>query len=167
MEGKVMNEPTMGTTHLQYLCYLVVPSTVSDGVEVKANKVFGAHASTNLRELGEGATDFTAEKVVVDVLAMEQDGHFQEVFGSLTKDPCLLCLSPGQIEVFCHDNLDILRRQGGSTFFLFDKEGILSVAVVTCYKSSLLIRRRRFSFGHIWRAICRHRLVVKQQPQPD
>ncbi|MEZ4194821.1 MAG: hypothetical protein R3B53_00250 [Candidatus Paceibacterota bacterium] len=92
---------------------------------------------------------------------MTRNGTFKTLFGSLG-DPRKLCLTQGQIVEFCRSHSDSLRQEGYGTFFLFEVDGELFVALVDVYGVGLEACVFRFESNDVWHAGSRPRLVVRQ-----
>jgi hypothetical protein len=128
----------------------------------KAKKVFAGWFDSDYENWGTDVLGEDAPETAVDVYEMSRDGNYQALFGSLG-DPRKLCLTQGQIEEFCHSHRDSLRQEGHGTFFLFDVNGKLFVAIVFVDVVELKAFVVRFDIDDVWDAVNRHRLVVKQQ----
>ena len=88
-----------------------------------------------------------------------ENATFAEFFGSLGEKR-FRWQNMGQILNFCRDHRDKLRTDGYATFF--ELEGGFFAFVFVDVNGRLVVRVDPFSFGLVWRAEYRHRLVSPQ-----
>lgn len=96
-------------------------------------------------------------------LEMDKDATFKQMYEGYDLDKA--CLTQGQILEFIKSHKDKLRDGGYSTFFLFkvakgDKSEFFVARVYVYDDGTLSAYVRRFSYGLVWDAGRRHRVVV-------
>lgn len=102
-------------------------------------------------------------KTPVVVHEMTKDATFAQMFGSLNADVGKLCLTPHQIKNFVRKFRKWLRINGWATFFPFESNNELFVAIVHFYPDGgLRVLVDRFGYLNVWDAGRRHRVVVPQ-----
>lgn len=149
-------------TYLRHLETVTLAPTKGNVTLAKAKKVFTSWLDSDFKNWGTDVSGEDTSGTKVDVHEMVRDGNYKTLFGSLG-DPRKLCLTQGQIEEFCRSHRDSLRQECYGTFFLFEVKDELFVAHVRVDGGELEAFVRRFAYSYVWRAVNRHRLVVKQQ----
>jgi len=148
--------------YLRHLETLTLTPTKGKATLAKGKKVFTGWLDSDFKNWGTDVSGIDTDETKVDVHEMTRDGNCKTLFGSLG-DPRKLCLTQGQIEEFCRSHLDSLRQEGYGTFFLFEVNSELFVALVFVDVGRLVAYVDRFSYDCVWGAGGRHRLVVQQQ----
>lgn len=119
------------TTHLLYLCPLVLLPTNKGLVTItEAKAVFGHGSDSFVQNIDRESAELDTEETRVGLFQTSKDGTYRDWFGSLGVDLCLLFLTKRQIWQFCQTHREHLRVGGQGTFFLFEREGKPVVAEV-------------------------------------
>lgn len=151
------------TTHLRYLESATIAPTAGVNTLAQAGDVFTGYIDSDFKNWKTDAAGVDTKETTVDIYEMKKDGDYHTLFGSLSTNPRSLCSTQGQIKEFCRTSRHLLRQDGYGTFFLFEVNGELFVALVRVSVGKLEVYARRFDLGHVWRAGNRPRLVVPQQ----
>lgn len=130
---------------------------------VKAEEVFIRGIDRDFKNWGCDVKADPTKAVNVHVYEMIKDGTFTQIFGGLSDNLDELCLTQDQIIQFCEMYKKWLRTDGCATFFLFKVNGEFFVARVDVNSDGTLDASvYRFSYGNVWSADYRHRVVVPQ-----
>ena len=161
------------TTHLRYLSSTTLAPTKGSVTLAQAGDVFTGHLDPDFRNWATDVAGIDTAEAPADIYEMKKDGAYAQLFGSLTSAQgsyeevvaaCHpLCWQQGQIVEFARSHRALLRQDGYGTFFLFEVNGELFVAHVFVGGGQLEVHVSRFSGTDVWRAACRHRVVVPQQ----
>lgn len=140
---------------------IVVGATTGDKTFANAKDVFNAYLDPNFERRGTNKRGKATERAPVAIYEIRMNATFREVFSSLD-DPGDLVLTQEQVIDFCREHHDKLRQDGYATFFLFEVDDEVYVAVV--YVSGSKLGARVFHFGHDgrWDAGYQSRVVVPQ-----
>jgi hypothetical protein len=103
--------------------------------------------------------DATFNEQNFEVLEMDKDATFKEIF----TQPEKMAMTQDQILSFVENHKDKLRTNGYATFFLLKNNEDFFVVFVYLYDDGRLeVYVSPFSYGSVWRAGGRHRVVVPQ-----
>ncbi len=143
---------------------IVITKTNGKEVLAHASELFGYIDPDFLMECSGEA--LPAAEMPVEMFEVVESNDFTRIFGSFDIHLDRLCLSQHQIKMFVRDyrdKLSRLKKDGGSTFFLFKVETQFFVARVRVrFDGWLWIGLCRFPHDHVWRAEDGHRIVVPQ-----
>ncbi len=140
---------------------LIIDAT--DGTEgfIGAHDVFDGNIDPDFRNWGADEPGKPTLATKVEVLELERDGTFPQMFGSLSHDLDRLCLTPAQIRGFARKYRDWFRLDGRATFFLYWSHGHLFVAFAYLSVSGKLRASvSRFERGYARDAELSNRVVV-------
>jgi hypothetical protein len=131
---------------------------------VQAMDVFSAFGSAEtISWEGLNVSGVVTPATFVAVHEQVKDGTFRQLFGSLSSNLDKLCLSQGQITMFCQDHHKWLRQDGWATFFLFKEKDLFFVARVSVCSDGLKVFVERFNGREsLWNAAFRIRVVSPQ-----
>jgi hypothetical protein len=103
----------------------------TDGSDVLMNErdLFN-YIDPNFEDWGTGEKGPATGECPVEVYEMKAEGTFAQLFGSLSTDPRLLCLTQAQILSFVKVHGLLLRSKTFGTFFLFEFKGNLLIAAI-------------------------------------
>lgn len=146
---------------------LLIGATKGSMTIAAAPEVFTGHLDPNFVfwETNQPGTDTGAVKVDMEI----RSASHKHQFGIFDRHSRSLCLTQGQIVMFCDDHREDLLQANIDTFFLFEirrKNQKANDLFVTCVEVSgdeLNVHVCRFEFAYLWRAGRRHQLVVKSQ----
>jgi hypothetical protein len=103
-------------------------------------------------------------ETLVQVYEMVRDSTFQEMFGGFGVALDRLALTQAQIKQFARRYPDWLKKGGNGTLFLFKAGGAFFVAAVYFFSDGRLgVRVRSLTLERVFRAMKRHRLVLKHE----
>ena len=153
------------TSHLTCISFgknIVIDET--DGTETiaQAKDVFPSYIDSDFKNWNLDVPSAPTKKTKTQVFEMIKDGTFAQIFGSFGENLDRLCLTQGQIKVFCRDHADWLRTDGYGTFFLFKVGNEYFVAGVSRGSGGLGVDVDRLSDDGVWDAEFQRRLVVPQ-----
>lgn len=128
----------------------------SENTIADAKKVF-SHIDSDFKNWGLNvAPEFTD---MTDIAVLEQDTDL--TLAQIFTRPDEMCMTQAQIVEFCKSHKDLLNRDW-YTFFLFKVGDEFFVAYVDVYGDVLYVDVRQLSYGNVWNAEYRLRIVVKQ-----
>jgi hypothetical protein len=129
----------------------------------KAKDTFSGWIDGDFKEYGCDVKSEPTKKAQVSVHEMIKDGTSAQIFNGMSDDLNSLCLTQPQIIQFVQKHRKWLRTEGYGTFFLFKVGEEFFVAFVRFYDDGQLrVFVRRFSYGRVWDAEYRRRIVVPQ-----
>lgn len=128
----------------------------------KAGDLFTGWLDNDFVNYGTDVPGQATKEMPVQVFEMIKDGTFAQIFGGFGENLDRLCLTQAQIIQFVKDHSRWLHPEGWATFFLFKVNGEYFVAFVYRGVGRLGVFACRLSYDHVWRAECRHRVVVPQ-----
>ena len=137
----------------------------TDGTETiaQATDLFTGYIDSDFRNWGCDVKSEPTKTTQVFVHEMIKDGTFAQIFNGMSDDLNSLCLTQSQIIQFVKKHRKWLRTDGYGTFFLFKVGEEFFVAYVSFYSGGRLeVRVARFSYGRVWYAALRRRIVVPQ-----
>jgi hypothetical protein len=130
----------------------------TDGSDVLMNErdLFN-YIDPNFEDWGTGEKGPATGECPVEVYEMEAEGTFAQLFGSLSTDPRLLCLTQAQILSFVKVHGLLLRSKTFGTFFLFESKGNLLIAAIgICPGGTHRARLYRFEDPEVWHLTATH-----------
>jgi hypothetical protein len=151
------------TTHLRFLESSTIHTTSGIATLAEASDVFTGYLDAGYKKWGTDIAGVDTEATPVDIYEMKKDGTLADIFGSFGFDLRSLCLTQGQVKEFARSHRHLLRQGGGAAMFLFEANGELFVADVYLRGGKLKAFVNRFSYGYVWSACHRYRVVVPQQ----
>ena len=118
---------------------------------------------SDFKAYGANTKGVVTTETAIDVYEMVKDANFAQMFGSLSTDLNILCVTQSQILNFIAKHRGMLRTEGYATFFLFKSGEEFFVADVSfAVGGSLWVYVIRFEYDGVWHASYRHRVVVPQ-----
>lgn len=139
-----------------------IPACSKDTI-ARADDVFTGFIDSDFTNWGTDVKSPKTEETELAVLEMDKNGTFEDIFGSISKDTASMCLTQAQIIAFMKEHKDKLRTDGYGTFFLFKVNGVIFVAGVFLGSGERPYADvDRFSYGYVWCAGYRRRIVVLQ-----
>ena len=138
---------------------ITIPPTDGTKTIAGAYDIFN-HIDSNFINWSTNVKSESTKEMSIAVHEMIKDGDFSNVFGSLSDDLDRLCLTQPQIIQFVRNHRKWLRTDGYATFFLFKVNNKRFVARVFSYSGgNLYVYVCHFSYGSVWTARYRHRVV--------
>lgn len=127
----------------------------------QAKNVFTGWMDSDFKNYGTDVAVEDSKAQTIEVYEQEKNGTLQDIFGSFG-DTNLdsLCLTQGQIIDIVKNHSDILLQDGWYNFFLFKVGSEFFVARVDRFGGFWGVRAYRLSYGSVWRAGRRRRVVV-------
>jgi len=156
---KVLEEKKQYLRHLETV---TLRATSREITLAQASDVFTGWVDSDFKNWSTDVPGQDTDEADVAVYEMVHDGTYQTLLSSLGEFD-QLCLSQGQIKRFCQDHFEYLRQGGYGTFFPFKVKQKRYVASVHAGGDRLGVYLYRFGRVRVWRAVCRHRVVVQQQ----
>lgn len=139
---------------------IVIPATSGKRTIAKASDVFKGWIDSDFKNWKLDSKDIATKEANLAVLEIEKNVTFKDIFGEDFKSKAL---TQEQIIRFCENHSDKLRDGGYGTFFLFKVGEEFFIARVGFGSDDLLrVGAHRFSYGYVWGAECRLRIVVPQ-----
>ncbi len=148
--GLVVEGRIRSTTYLWYKESTTLAPTKGEVMLAEASDVFTGNIDDDFKSLGTDRAGHDTDETVVDIYEVSKAGDYQTLFGSLSTDPSSLVLSQGQITGFAYRFRSLLRNSNYATFFLFEVEGKLFVAIVSEYRSRLRVWVNHFDQDCSW-----------------
>jgi len=125
---------------------------------IHSSKLF-SYINSDFANWGLDRTENKTSKMNVDVLEMDKDATFKELF----LNPDKMWMTQEQILYFVKNHKNKLRQEGWANFFLLKKDDVFFVARVDVHSGgSLKVLVYQFVHADVWYAEYRHRLVVPQ-----
>ena len=123
LSANVTEDPTTVKRTLYLTCIspnrdIIIDTTAGKEMIAGASEVFPGHIDTGFKMLSDIAGVPTS-KTYVEEYELATDGTLMQIFGSFKKNMDDLSYSQSQIIEFCKKNKELLKTDGGSTFFLF------------------------------------------------
>ncbi len=137
----------------------------TDGSEMigTADDLFTGYLDGDFKNYGCNVKSKPTGKMNVAVHEMIKDGAYAKIFGYMSEDLNILCLTQPQIIQFVKKHRKWLRTDGYTTLFLFKVGEEFFVAYVSLDSDGFLgVFVGRFSRGLVWNAENRRRFVVPQ-----
>ena len=152
------------TRHLRFLEAVELSGTLGAVTIAQSDAVFNGHLDADFRNCGTDLPSADTTPATALVYEMMRDGDFNTLFSSLGDDWQHHLPTQGQIVAFSREHRDRLRQNGQGTLFPFQVEGQYEpfVAGVVVGAGRLDAVCHRLGLGHVWSAVCRHRVVVLQ-----
>ena len=149
---------------------VIIGATNGRAIIAKAQETFPGYLDGDYVNYGTDVPGRPTKRTRVEVLELVKDGNFAQIYGGFGRSRDSLCLTQSQIIRFVKDHSLWLRRDGYGTFFLFKVDELkvqeesqkFFVANVRWYEGRLEAYVCRLSYGHVWSAEFRHRIVVPQ-----
>ena len=142
---------------------LVLDPTNGQETLARANDAF-RYVDSNFEHWSCDLPGPPTEETPVQVYEMVRDSTFQEMFGSFGVPLDRLALTQAQIKQFARRYPDWLKKGGNGTFFLFEVGDAFFVAAVYFFSDGRLgVRVRSLTLQRVFRAMKRHRLVLKHE----
>lgn len=141
---------------------IVIGATDGRGMIAKAKDTFPVYIDLGFVKYGTNVKGQPTKKMLVQVFEIIKDGTLAQIFGGFGENLDRLCLSQDQIIRFVKEHSKWLRTDGYGTFFLFKVDNEFFLACVAWDEGRLGVCASRLSFGRVWDAGFRHRIVVPQ-----
>jgi len=126
------------------------------------SKIFKSFNDDDFKNWGLNKNSQTTAETLVDVYEIIKDAKFAEIFASPNCDLDKLVMTQAQIVRFCEKYPTWLCQDGNATLFLIKENDEYFVVSVDVRADGLRVYVRRFDYGRVWRAGCRHRVVFPQ-----
>lgn len=150
-------------TKLKYLTTISLEATTGKETIAQSRDVFTIWLSHDFKDWGLDKESKPTRAVKVDVLEMQEDATFMEIFSSLGSLDSL-ALTQGQIIEFCKNYRDIIGQNDLATFFLFKVDCDYFVAGVSVIDHYLKADLFRLNNDCLWHAEHHRRVVVLHMP---
>ncbi|MEK7118452.1 MAG: hypothetical protein AAB869_02470 [Patescibacteria group bacterium] len=142
---------------------IVLTATSGTRTIAEARHVFTGFLDSNFTNWGLDVPAKPTSTTPVAVHEMLNDASFKDIFGDFSQNLDDLCFTQDQIVSFVENHHAQLRGNGYATLFLFKVGGEYFVAFVSRGSGGRLsVGVCRFSYGNVWYAGLRHRVVVPQ-----
>lgn len=129
-----------------------------DGKETIAKSTMFAYIDSDFKNLGLNKVGEKTEGKLFEVLELDKDMTFKEMFTQPEKQ----WMTQAQVLAFIKEHGDKLRRDGWATLFLLKKDDEFFVTFVRVYSGGLRVGVSRFEGGGVWYAEYQRRLVSPQ-----
>ena len=143
-------------------------SACSKETIARADDVFTGWIDSDFTNWNTDVKSPRTDATEIAVLEIDKNGTFADIFGSISKNTDSMAMTQAQIINFVKSHEDKLRRDGYGTFFLFKVGEEFFVAHVFFGDAGQLeVSVRRLSYGYVWRAEFRPRIVVPKLALKD
>lgn len=144
---------------MKHLQTIIIPKLKGD--EVIADSKLFFHIDSDFRNWETAEKGKATKKTKLDVFEMDKDATFEQM---MSKEKLL---TQEQILYVIENHKEVLRQDGYATFFPFKSNNVVFVALVRVSSGGLCVLVRRFSYGNVWGADARRRVVVPQLALKD